>query len=171
MMRHLRQHGWVIGLSALLVALFILTKIIQPSYGAGDFGSLARAVLPYAFAVAAQTVVVIGGGIDLSVAAMMALTSVTAASMMAGASEEYALFVVPFVLCMGFVLGALNGILIVVSRVPDIVVTLATLFMLQGAALLVLNAPGGGAAEWLRNLIVGTLPLPGMPDAVDAWIP
>jgi ribose transport system permease protein len=171
MMRHLRQHGWVIGLSALLVALFILTKIIQPSYGAGDFGSLARAVLPYAFAVAAQTVVVIGGGIDLSVAAMMALTSVTAASMMAGASEEYALFVVPFVLCMGFVLGALNGILIVVSRVPDIVVTLATLFMLQGAALLVLNAPGGGAAEWLRNLIVGTLPLPGIPDAVDAWIP
>jgi ribose transport system permease protein len=171
MMRHLRQHGWVIGLSALLVALFILTRIIQPSYGAGDFGSLARAVLPYAFAVAAQTVVVIGGGIDLSVAAMMALTSVTAASMMAGASEEYALFVVPFVLCMGFVLGALNGILIVVSRVPDIVVTLATLFMLQGAALLVLNAPGGGSAEWLRGLIVGTLPIPGIPDSVDAWIP
>jgi ribose transport system permease protein len=102
---------------------------------------------------------------------MMALTSVTAASMMAGASEEYALFVVPFVLCMGFVLGALNGILIVVSRVPDIVVTLATLFMLQGAALLVLNAPGGGSAEWLRNLIVGTLPIPGIPDSVDAWIP
>jgi ribose transport system permease protein len=171
MMRHLRQHGWVIGLSALLIALFILTKMIQPNYGAGDFGSLARAVLPYAFAVAAQTVVVIGGGIDLSVAAMMALTSVTAASMMAGASEEYALFVVPFVLCMGFVLGALNGILIVISRVPDIVVTLATLFMLQGAALLVLNAPGGGSAEWLRSLIVGTLPIPGIPDAVDAWIP
>ena len=99
-------------------------------------------MLPYAFAVAAQTIVVIAGGIDLSVAAMMALTSVTAASMMAGASEEYALFVVPFVLAMGFVLGAVNGILIVVTRVPDIVVTLATLFVLQGAALLVLDAPG-----------------------------
>ena len=81
-------------------------RSIQPSYGAGDFGSLVRAVLPYAFAVAAQTVVVIAGGIDLSVASMMALTSVTAASMMDGASEEYALFVVPFVLAMGFVLGA-----------------------------------------------------------------
>ena len=64
--------------------------MIQPSYGAGDFGSLVRAVLPYAFAVAAQTVVVIAGGIDLSVASMMALTSVTAASMMNGASEEFA---------------------------------------------------------------------------------
>lgn len=170
-MRFLRNNGWVVGLSALLVCLFVLTRIIQPNYGAGDFGSLARAVLPYAFAVAAQTVVVLAGGIDLSVAAMMALTSVTAASMMAGASEEYALFVVPFVLALGFVLGAVNGILIVVSRVPDIVVTLATLFMLQGAALLVLDAPGGGAAEWLRNLIVGTVPIPGIPESIDAWLP
>ncbi|WP_437344234.1 ABC transporter permease [Mesorhizobium marinum] len=170
-MRLLRQHGWVVGLSALLMALFVLTKLIQPSYGAGDFGSLVRAVLPYAFAVAAQTVVVIAGGIDLSVAAMMALTSVTAAAMMAGASEEYALFVVPFVLVLGFTLGALNGILIVVSRVPDIVVTLATLFMLQGAALLVLPAPGGGAAEWLKNLIVGTVPIPILPDDATDWFP
>jgi ribose transport system permease protein len=170
-MRFLRNNGWVVGLSALLVCLFILTRIIQPNYGASDFGSLARAVLPYAFAVAAQTVVVLAGGIDLSVAAMMALTSVTAASMMAGASEEYALFVVPFVLALGFVLGAVNGILIVVSRVPDIVVTLATLFMLQGAALLVLDAPGGGAAEWLRGLIIGTVPIPGIPESIDAWLP
>jgi ribose transport system permease protein len=169
--RLLRQNGWVVGLLVLFVALFILTRTIQPSYGAGDFGSLVRAVLPYAFAVAAQTVVVLAGGIDLSVAAMMALTSVTAASMMAGASEEYALFVVPFVLAMGFMLGAVNGILIVVTRVPDIVVTLATLFVLQGAALLVLGAPGGGVAEWLKNLIVGTVPIPGIPDSVDAWIP
>lgn len=171
MIRLLRNNGWVVGLSALLVVLFIATKIIQPQYGAGDFGSLVRAVLPYAFAVAAQTIVVLAGGIDLSVAAMMALTSVTAAAMMAGASEEYALFVVPFVLAMGFTLGAVNGILIVVTRVPDIVVTLATLFILQGAALLVLDAPGGGVAEWLKSLIIGTVPIPGIPDSIDAWIP
>ena len=171
MTRLLRQNGWVVGLAVLFIVLFVVTRTIQPSYGAGDFGSLVRAVLPYAFAVAAQTVVVIAGGIDLSVASMMALTSVTAASMMAGASEEYALFVVPFVLALGFVLGAVNGILIVVTRVPDIVVTLATLFVLQGAALLVLDAPGGAVAEWLKNLIVGTLPVPGIPDSVEAWIP
>ncbi|WP_095091298.1 ABC transporter permease [Mesorhizobium sophorae] len=171
MSHFLRRQGWVAGLFVLFVLLFITTKLIQPAYGSGDFGSLVRAVLPYAFAVAAQTVVVIAGGIDLSVAAMMALTSVTAASMMSGASEEYALFVVPFVLAMGFVLGAINGMLIVVTRVPDIVVTLATLFVLQGAALLVLNAPGGAAAEWLKALISGTVPIPGLPDGIDAWQP
>jgi ribose transport system permease protein len=169
--RFVRREGWVVGLFVLLVLLFVVTKLIQPGYGAGDFGSLARAVLPYAFAVAAQTIVVIAGGIDLSVASMMALTSVTAASMMNGASEEYAAFVVPFVLVLGLVLGAVNGILIVVTRVPDIVVTLAMLFVLQGAALLVLEAPGGAAAEWLKALIVGTIATPGVPDGVTAWIP
>ena len=171
MMAFIRQNGWVVGLCVLFVLLMIVTKLIQPGYGASDFGSLTRAVLPYAFAVAAQTIVVIAGGIDLSVAAMMALTSVTAAALMNGASEEFALFVVPFVLAMGFVLGAVNGILIVVTRVPDIVVTLATLFVLQGAALLVLDAPGGAAAEWLKGLIVGTISLPFIPDSITAFMP
>src|SRR5689334_2186398 len=171
MTRFIARHGWVSGLVVLLVLLFAFTKVIQPFYGAGDFGSLVRAALPFAFAVAAQTVVVIAGGIDLSIASMMALTSVTAASMMNGASEEYALFVVPFVLVMGFVLGALNGALIVVTRVPDIVVTLAMLFVFQGAALLVLEAPGGAAADWLKASVIGTVPIPGLPDWADAWVP
>jgi ribose transport system permease protein len=169
--RFLRQQGWVVGLFALFCLLLVLTKLIQPGYGAGDFGSLVRAALPYAFAVAAQTIVVIAGGIDLSVASMMALTSVTAAAMMNGASEQFALLVVPFVLLLGLLLGAVNGLLIVVTRVPDIVVTLATLFVLQGAALLVLDAPGGAAAEWLKALIVGTVPVPGVPEGITAWIP
>jgi ribose transport system permease protein len=169
--RFIRRQGWVLGLLALFIALFITTKLIQPGYGSGDFGSLARAVLPYAFAVAAQTIVVIAGGIDLSIASMMALTSVTAASLMDGASEEFALLVVPFVLMLGFVLGAVNGLLIVLTRVPDIVVTLATLFVLQGAALLVLEAPGGAAAEWLKSFVVGTISVPGVPEGITAWIP
>jgi ribose transport system permease protein len=171
MIRLIRRNGWVASLCGLFLVLAVVTKLIQPGYGADDFGSLVRAVLPYAFAVAAQTVVVIAGGIDLSVAAMMALTSVTAALMMNGASESYALFVVPFVLMLGFCVGAMNGVLIVVTRVPDIVVTLSTLFVLQGAALLVLGSPGGGAAEWLKALVIGTVPIPFLPDSVAAWIP
>jgi ribose transport system permease protein len=171
MIRLLRRESWVAGLFGLFVGLMIVTRLIQPGYGGGDFGSLASAVLPYAFAVAAQSIVVIAGGIDLSVASMMALTSVTAARAMQGASDEAAVLVVVLVLLLGLALGALNGILIVVTRVPDIVVTLAMLFVLQGAALLVLPAPGGAAAGWLKALIVGTVALPGVPDAVTAWIP
>jgi ribose transport system permease protein len=42
---------------------------------------------------------------------------------------------------------------------------------LQGAALLVLEAPGGAAAQWLKGLIIGTIDIPGMPEAITAWLP
>ncbi len=167
----IRRNSWVIGLCALFILLFIFTRIIQPNYGANDFGSLVRAVLPYAFAVAAQAIVVIAGGIDLSVASMMAVTSVTAAVLMSGASEEFAILVVPMVLLLGLCLGALNGVLIVLTRVPDIVVTLAMLFVFQGLALLILASPGGAAALWLKATVVGTVPIPGVPAEITAWIP
>jgi len=169
--RFVRRRAWVLALFVLLGLLLLATRIIQPDYGAAGFGSLVRAVLPFAFAVAAQTVVVIGGGVDLSVASMMALTSVTAAVLMSGASEEFAILVVPAVLVLGLAIGAINGALIVLTRVPDIVVTLSMLFVWQGAALLVLEAPGGGSARWLMDLVVGTVPLPGVSPEIEAFLP
>ena len=169
--RIVRRNGWVIGLCTLLGVLLIVTKIIQPNYGAAGFGSLVRAALPFAFAAAAQALVVIVGGVDLSIASMMALTSVTAATLMEGSSEEFAILVVLLVLLMGLVLGAINGALIVITRVPDIVVTLAMLFVWEGAALLVLQAPGGAAAQWLKALIVGTVDVAWLPREVSTWIP
>ena len=171
MIRFVRQNGWVVGLFVLLALLLVFTRLIQPDYGSAGFGSLARAALPFAFAAAAQTIVVIAGGVDLSIASMMALTSVTAAVLMDGAGEEFAIVVVPLVLLLGRLLGAINGALIVLTRVPDIVVTLAMLFVWEGAALLVLNAPGGAAAEWLKALNVGTVGVPGVPPAITNWIP
>jgi ribose transport system permease protein len=41
--------------------------------------------------------------------------------------------------------------------VPDIVATLAMLFVWEGVALLILQAPGGAATPWLRELIVGSI--------------
>jgi ribose transport system permease protein len=170
-MRLVRRNGWVSGLFVLLALLLVFTRLIQPNYGSSGVVSLAAAALPFAFATAAQTVVVIAGGVDLSVASMMAVASVTAAVLMDGASEEFALLVVPLVLLMGLVMGAINGALIVLSRVPDIVVTLAMLFVWEGVALLILASPGGGAAQWLRALIIGTVGVPGVPDAITDWIP
>ena len=63
MIARLRRDAWVLALGVLFVLILLATRAIQPSYGGGDFGSLARAVLPYAFAVAAQTVVVIAGAL------------------------------------------------------------------------------------------------------------
>ena len=125
------------------------------------------AVLPVAFAAVAQAIVVISGGIDLSVGSMMALTSVTAAVLMKGQGDGVRGRRRPRrARCSGLLVGAINGALIVVTRVPDIVVTLAMSFVWAGAALLVLNTPGGGAAEWLKGLVSGSLGSEWLPRAL-----
>lgn len=171
MMRLLSRNSRTVGLAALLALLLVATKLIQPDFGASGLESLARAVLPFAFATVGMTIVVIAGGIDLSMAAMMAVASVTAAVLMDGASDGQAALAVLGVLGLGLVMGTINGALIVLTRVPDIVVTLAMLFVWQGVALLILNAPGGGAAPWLRELVVGGVTLPGLPAGLTAWLP
>lgn len=175
MSRFVGTHGWTLGLVGILILLLIATKIIQPDFGISGLDSLGRAALPFALATLGMAVVVIAGGIDLSIASMMAVCSVTAARLMDGASDGsadgQAVLVVLAVLVLGAAMGALNGALIVVTRVPDIVVTLAMLFVWQGVALLILNAPGGGAAPWLRALIVGGLTIPGIPAGLTEWLP
>ena len=141
----------------LFVVMLAATKFIQPNFGASGVESLARAALPYAFATAAQAVVVIVGGIDLSVGSMMAVASVTAAVLMDNAGPVESGFIALFVLALGAAMGAINGTLIVLTRVPDIVVTLAMLFVWEGVALLILNAPGGGAPDWIQDMIVGSV--------------
>lgn len=171
MSRALGRNGWILGLVVLLALLLAATRIVQPGFGASGIESLARAALPFAFATAAMAVVVIAGGIDLSIASMMAVAAVTAAALMDGADDAMALPVVLVALSLGLGMGALNGALIVWTRLPDIVVTLAMLFVWEGVALMILNAPGGAAAPWLREIIVGPLVLPGVPEAATALIP
>jgi ribose transport system permease protein len=157
------RNGWSIGLIAFLALLLVFTKMVQPRYGVTGIQGLAISALPLALAAVAQAICAIAGGIDLSVGSMMALTSVVAATQMKGQSEEFAIAVVLGVLVLGLVLGAINGIVIVATRVPDIVVTLAMSFVWAGGALLVIPSPGGGAAKWLRDLILGSIG--------NEWIP
>jgi ribose transport system permease protein len=166
MKRWIDANAWTLGLAVLLAALLLLTKLIQPDFGASGLDSLARAALPFALATVGMAIVVIAGGIDLSIAAMMAVASVTGAVLMDGATDAQSVPIVIGVLLLGLLMGAINGTLIVVTRVPDIVVTLAMLFVWQGVALLILNAPGGGIAPWLRGLITGSFGPDWLPRAI-----
>ncbi len=171
MSRVVESQRWIIGLGVFLALLLVATKLLRPDFGVSGLDALARAALPFALATVGMAIVVIAGGIDLSVAAMMAVASVSAAAMMKGASDGAAVGIILLVLGLGCAMGAINGALIVFTRVPDIVVTLAMLFVWQGVALLILQSPGGGAAPWLRELIVGGVNLPPVPTEMTAWLP
>lgn len=175
----LRRNSWAFGLIGFLALLLVFTRIIQPNYGVAGIQGLAINVLPLALAAAAQAVIVIAGGIDLSIGSMMALTSVVAAVGMQGQSEELGVVVILGVLLLGLALGGVNGGLVVLTRVPDIIVTLAMSFVWAGCALLILSTPGGGSARWLRDVILGSAGIEWIPKAAvvlivvvaAVWIP
>ena len=170
MSRWARRNTWTIGLIGLLATFLVLTWRIQPSYGAAQIQGLAIGALPLAMASVAQAIVVVSGGIDLSIGSMMALTSVTAAVLMKDQSEGFGVAVVVGILVMGLALGVINGTLVVITKVPDIVVTLALSFVWAGATLLVLHTPGGGSAEWLKALVTGSVGSDWVPRALVVLI-
>jgi ribose transport system permease protein len=160
-----RRHGWTVGVYVLLLLLILYwrTQTNLP-WGPFDVQSLAIDALPLAFAACGQAIVILSGGIDLSVGSMMSLVNVVAAKYMVHMSiEEALLFSVALVACAALA-GAVTGLVIVVTRVADIIVTLAMLFVLAGAALAVLEVPGGGVPLKYQSLItvdtVGTKWLP-----------
>lgn len=150
----------------LFALLMVVTVVIKPDYGTFEWNTLTLAALPLAFAAAAQTMVVLGGGIDLSIGPLMALANVLALKAMLGHDLHYSLGVAALVLLEVTLAGALNGVIIVATRVPDIVITLATSFIWAGLSLLVLAKPTPGIPIDFQNLAQGSALSPWIPNAL-----
>jgi ribose transport system permease protein len=161
-----RRHAVLFVMPLLIAAFLAVTVAIHPDFGAFDVQSLALGALPLALAAAAQTVVVLSGGIDLSVGSLMAVANVLSASTMQHANFVHALVLAALIVLGGAVAGAMNGGVLVASLVPDVVVTLATGFIWGGIALLILEQPGGGAPAAFLNLATGTLGTAWVPNAL-----
>src|ERR1700752_3117089 len=106
--RSLRRDPGLFFMPALLVAALAITVAIHPSFSDFDLQSLAMGALPLAFAAAAQTAVVISGGIDLSIGSMIAVANVLAASTMENAGFSQSLLLAFAVLLAGVAMGAVN---------------------------------------------------------------
>lgn len=177
--RLLRRNAWTLGTYGLFVAVMIFTVAIHPNYGPFEVQSLVVGALPLAFAAVAEACVVLGGGIDLSIGAMMAVANVVAARYMNHHDFQTAILVSVLVLVGGTLAGALNGVIALRTRVPDIVVTLAMSFVWGGVALLILPQPGGGAPDGFLALASGNVLTPWIPAGIvllivvvgAIWIP
>jgi ribose transport system permease protein len=159
------RHGWTIGVYVLLVLLIIAYAwaLAPVAFTSFDLGSIVIGALPLAFAAMAQAVIVISGGIDLSLGVVVAVINVIAASLMEKASLGTALLIAVGLMLVGVLIGAINGGLVVLSGIPDIVVTLAMSFVWGGVALVIMRTPGGGAPADYQALGTGTF--------ISSWIP
>ena len=161
-----RRNAWTLGIYLLFVAVLTFTIVIHPTYGPFEVQSLVVGALPLAFAAVAQACVVLAGGIDLSIGAMMAVANVVAARYMEHRDFKTAVLISLLVLMGGTAAGAFNGFIALRTRVPDIVVTLAMSFVWAGVALLVLPKPGGGAPDAFLNLASGNFITPWIPSGL-----
>jgi ribose transport system permease protein len=138
----------VIALMAVLVAIGMsfsdrfgtlrnLTNIFEQSAGLG-FVSLG------------QTLVILTGGIDLSIDGIVTIAAMLTSGLIDG-DPARVVPVVAAVLAIGGLIGALNGVLTVALRVHPLIVTIGMASVLQGAALLyTLNPPGSVPFEFER---------------------
>ena len=142
--RFQQRDGWVVGVGVILV-LMVLMRVIQvDNFGGFELRSLTAGTLMLALLAMSQAVVVISGGINLAVGALMEDASMTASILVALLT----------VVGTGLVSAAM-GWLVTVSGLPDIVVTLALHFTFVGLALLILGGPGGGVNPDFAQMIVG----------------
>ena len=95
-----------------------------------------------ALAAVGEGFVIITGGFDLSVGALIALVNCILTTQMVDTlgSQVFWSFIC---LLIGLIAGLINGMFVAIIRLPSIIVTLATMFIYSGCALVLLPAPTG----------------------------
>ncbi len=120
-----------LGVVVLLAMFAIFAAIALPVFYAGNnlFNLLGSSITVMILAIGV-TVVLISGGIDLSVGAVMALCAGTAASAMRLGAPVFLAFIAALI--VGIAAGVLNGFLVTRVGLPDFIATLATLGFASG---------------------------------------
>lgn len=111
-----------------------------------------------------QTLVVIAGGIDLSIGAVVTASTVLLAGVV-GADEALMVPMIVLTLLAGAAFGAMNGVVILRTGVHPLVVTLGTATVLNGVVLLFTLQPTGSVPFWFEEFAYGQvfgLPLAGL---------
>ncbi|HYO31049.1 MAG TPA: ABC transporter permease [Thermomicrobiales bacterium] len=145
---------WLTFVVLLVLWLYSLARV--EGFRTVDYNLFTLRVAAFLGIVAAgQTLVVLMGGIDLSVAAVVTMAGVVGGSLIATVGEAPA---IGLTLLLAALVGGINGLGVVVLRLPPLVMTLASLSVIQGA-LLVYNAgkPVSGVSAFLNFWALGFL--------------
>jgi ribose transport system permease protein len=156
--RLLRAYGSLLGLVIIGAVLSLLSDRFLT---ASNLINVARQVSINAIVAAGMTVVILTGGIDLSVGSTIALAGCAALLVARGAGD-----LVGMVAGIGasVLVGFLNGGLVAWGRVPPFIATLAMMTVVRGGALVLTNGEpivkSEGPYLWLGQASVGPIPIP-----------
>jgi ribose transport system permease protein len=162
-LRLVRSRGLLIAI-AVFVTLFALLNIVSPStYSFFDFSYQSGGGATLALAAVGQTIIVLTGGFDLSAGAVISLVNAILASSMKDTVGSQIVLGIGAIVIGGLV-GAFNGFFIAFLRMQSIVVTLASMFIVQGITLLIMPTPGGQIPATFSAFLNGTA----IPDILPA---
>jgi ribose transport system permease protein len=117
--------------------------------------NIGRQSVPLAIVAIGEALVILVGGIDVSVGAVVTLTTCVAARVMAG-SDTRILPTVALVLGLAAAIGLVNGLLVAKLRTDAFVTTLATMLLVQGAALVYTQgSPANDLTHGFRQISEG----------------
>ena len=131
-----------------LIAIIIFFSFMSPYYFTlNNFLIMSSHVAIFGLLALGMLLVILNGGIDLSVGSTLGLCGVFAGYLMQGVNIEIlgltfypSLWVVVVLTCvLGAAVGSVNGILIAYFKVPAFVATLGTMYVARGIALLITN--------------------------------
>jgi ribose/xylose/arabinose/galactoside ABC-type transport system permease subunit len=139
-------------LAVLIVALLAAGAALAERFAtAQNLGNVLEQSTTLGIVALGQTIVVLAGGIDLSVGAMMSLAGVLFAGHVQGdAARLWPLLAA--VVALGAAVGAVNAALVNRLRISPLIVTLGMASVLQGTALLLMPTPGGSLPEFATTL-------------------
>jgi ribose transport system permease protein len=157
-LRALTQNfGLVLSWAVLVLAIIIYSAIYYAQLGAlpGNFEitSTVNNTMPLVLTGLGQTIVILTRGLDLSVGGIIDLTNALAALYLGDSVPSMVLGTIA-ILFVGAVLGLINGALVAIGRLQPIVVTIATLSIYQGLAIMVLPQPGGAVPPDFTSALV-----------------
>lgn len=145
----------------LLVLSIAINLIVQPNMFAREtLNSNMRVFLPLILLAVGQAIVILGGGIDISVGAIASIVNTVLATRVGldGSPQEMWTYVF-LSLLIGLLAGAINGFFIAYLRLQPIITTYATSFLYAGFALYILPNPGGGIPATIAQLYRSSTPL------------
>lgn len=124
------------GVLAALVLLFCLGVVLSPSFAqSGNLLSVGQQIAQIGIMAVGVTFVIVNGEIDLSVGSIYALSAISTGMLI---TEGFAWPVAMLAgLAVGALAGLLNGLAVVLLGVPSFIVTLGTLSVFRGIALLI----------------------------------
>lgn len=155
-----------LGIYALLILMVIIFIMVSPGpFSPHHLLNNFRQSAPLGIVAIGQTLVLLIGGIDLSVGAVISLTNVMAASMMMGNDANIGVTVLVTLLLSAFI-GFMNGYTILKVKIPPFLVTLAMSLVIEGAYMVYTKgSPKGNIAQGFRIISdgwVGPLPIAGI---------